>query len=138
MFATRGVFKGDKLSAQDVPLALSRAIIAIEDRHFYEHGGFYLPSLLRAAYRNFLSGSAREGGSTITQQLARMTYLSQERTIKRKVQEAVVYTLARAEALEGRHSHALFEYGLLRSRCLWGGRGRQTILREDCKGTFTE
>jgi penicillin-binding protein 1A len=90
VFATRGVFKGDKLSAQDVPLALSRAIIAIEDRHFYEHGGFYLPSLMRAAYRNVLLGAAREGGSTITQQLARMTYLSQERTIKRKVQEAVV------------------------------------------------
>jgi penicillin-binding protein 1A len=89
-FATRGVFKGEKLSAQDVPVNLSRAIIAIEDRHFYEHGGFYLPSLMRAAYRNFVSGSTREGGSTITQQLARMTYLSQDRTIKRKVQEAIV------------------------------------------------
>jgi penicillin-binding protein 1A len=90
VFATRGVFKGDKLSAQEVPANLSRAIIAIEDRHFYEHGGFYLPSLMRAAFRNFLSGSTREGGSTITQQLARMSYLSQERTIKRKVQEAIV------------------------------------------------
>ena len=90
VFASRGVFKGDKLSPEDVPLNLSRAIIAIEDRHFYEHTGFYLPSLMRAAYRNFLSGSAREGGSTITQQLARMTYLSQERTIKRKVQEAII------------------------------------------------
>jgi 1A family penicillin-binding protein len=90
VFATRGVFKGDRLAPQDVPLDLSRAIIAIEDRHFYEHGGFYLPSLLRASLRNLLSGSAREGGSTITQQLARMMYLSPERTIKRKVQEAVL------------------------------------------------
>jgi penicillin-binding protein 1A len=90
VFATRGVFKGDRLAPQDVPLDLSRAIIAIEDRHFYEHGGFYLPSLLRASFRNLLSGSAREGGSTITQQLARMMYLSPERTIKRKVQEAVL------------------------------------------------
>ena len=90
VFATRGVFKGDKLSPQDVPLNLSRAIIAIEDRHFYQHGGFYLPSMMRAAFRNFLAGSAREGGSTITQQLARMTYLSPERTIKRKVQEAIL------------------------------------------------
>jgi hypothetical protein len=65
VFATRGVFKGDKLSPEDVPLNLSRAIIAIEDRHFYEHTGFYLPSLMRAAYRNFLSGSAREGGSRL-------------------------------------------------------------------------
>ena len=89
-FATRGVFKGEKLSAQELPPTVTRAIIAIEDRHFYEHGGFYLPSLMRAAYRNFSSGSTREGGSTITQQLARMTYLSQDRTIRRKVQEAIV------------------------------------------------
>jgi penicillin-binding protein 1A len=90
VFATRGVFKGDKLSAQDVPANVSRAIIAIEDRHFYEHGGFYLPSLLRAAIRNIRAGSTREGGSTITQQLARMTYLSPERSIRRKVQEAIL------------------------------------------------
>jgi 1A family penicillin-binding protein len=90
VFATRGVFKGDKLSAQDIPANLSRGIIAIEDRHFYEHRGFYLPSMLRALVRNIRSGAAREGGSTITQQLARMTYLSPERTIKRKVQEAVL------------------------------------------------
>ena len=90
VFATRGVFKGDKLSAQDIPANLSRAIIAIEDRHFYEHRGFYLPSMLRALVRNIRSGAAREGGSTITQQLARMTYLSPERTIKRKVQEAIL------------------------------------------------
>src|SRR5262249_29948479 len=90
VFATRGIFKGDKLAAQDVLSNLSQAIIAIEDRHFYEHTGFYLPSIMRAAYRNLVSGSAREGGSTITQQLARMTYLSQERTIRRKIQEAVL------------------------------------------------
>jgi penicillin-binding protein 1A len=90
VFATRGVFKGDKLSAQDVPLDLSRAVIAIEDRHFYEHGGIYLPALLRAAFRNLVAGSAREGGSTITQQLARMMYLSPERSIKRKVQEGIL------------------------------------------------
>src|SRR5262252_8667221 len=48
VFASRGVFKGDKLSAQDIAVNLSRAITAIEDRHFYEHGGFYLPANLRA------------------------------------------------------------------------------------------
>ena len=90
VFATRGVFKGEHLAPQDVPPDLAKAIVAIEDRHFYEHGGFYLPSMLRAALRNLLAGSAREGGSTITQQLARMMYLSPERTFKRKVQEAVL------------------------------------------------
>lgn len=90
LFATRGVFKGDKLTAQDIPPNVAHAIIAIEDRHFYEHHGLYLPSMMRAAFRNFVAGGAREGGSTITQQLARMTYLSPERTIKRKVQEAIL------------------------------------------------
>jgi penicillin-binding protein 1A len=90
VFATRGVFKGERLAPQDVPAGLAKAIIAIEDRHFYEHGGFYLPSMLRAAFRNLVAGGAREGGSTISQQLARMMYLSPERTFKRKVQEAIL------------------------------------------------
>jgi penicillin-binding protein 1A len=117
VFATRGIFKGDKLAAQDVPSNLSRAIIAIEDRHFYEHSGFYLPSIMRAAYRNLLAGSAREGGSTITQQLARMTYLSQERTIRRKIQEAVLtywleHTLSKQEILTRYLNTAYFGAGV--------------------------
>jgi penicillin-binding protein 1A len=117
VFATRGVFKGDKLSAQDVPVNLSRAIVAIEDRHFYQHTGFYLPSIIRAAYRNLLSGSAREGGSTITQQLARMTYLSQERTIRRKIQEAALtcwleHTLTKQEILTRYLNTAYFGAGV--------------------------
>ena len=90
VFATRGMFKGESLTPQDLPPDLAKAIVAVEDRRFYEHGGFYLPSLLRASFRDLLSGSAREGGSTITQQLARLLYLSPERTIKRKVQEALL------------------------------------------------
>jgi penicillin-binding protein 1A len=117
VFATRGIFKGDKLAAQDVPSNLSQAIIAIEDRHFYEHTGFYLPSIMRAAYRNLVSGSAREGGSTITQQLARMTYLSQERTIRRKIQEAVLtywleHTLSKQEILTRYLNTAYFGAGV--------------------------
>ena len=89
-FASRGVFKGDKLSAQDVPTHLARAVVAIEDRHFYQHHGIYLPAVLRAGYRDLAAGSLREGASTITQQLARISYLSLDRTLKRKVQEAVL------------------------------------------------
>src|SRR6266511_2794698 len=117
VFATRGVFKGDKLSPQDIPANLSRAIIAIEDRHFYEHGGFYLPSMVRAAIRNIVFGSVREGGSTITQQLARMTYLSPERTIKRKIQEAILAmwmerTLGKEEILSRYLNTAYFGAGV--------------------------
>jgi penicillin-binding protein 1A len=137
VFATRGVFKGDKLAPPDVPLILSQAIIAIEDRHFYEHTGFYLPSLMRAAFRNFLSRSTREGGSTISQQLARMAYLSQERTIKRKVQEAVLtywieHRLTKQEILTNYLNTAYFG-GRLRRRCR-----RETLLRQGCNGTFPQ
>jgi 1A family penicillin-binding protein len=90
VFASRGVFKGANLAPADLPPQLAQAVIAIEDRHFYQHGGLYVPSILRAAWHDALDGGAREGGSTITQQLARMMYLSPERTLKRKLQEAML------------------------------------------------
>ncbi len=90
IFGTRGVFKGEKLSSAELPSNLARAIVAIEDRRFYDHPGIDLRGLLRAALRDASAGGAREGGSTITQQLVRMLYLSQERSLKRKVQEAML------------------------------------------------
>jgi penicillin-binding protein 1A len=92
VFATRGVFKGDKLTAADLPPHLAQAIVAIEDRRFYQHNGIDLWGILRAGWRNTQAGSTREGGSTITQQLARLMFLSPERTLRRKVQEAVLAT----------------------------------------------
>jgi penicillin-binding protein 1A len=90
VFATRGVFKGDKLTAADLPAHLAQAIIAIEDRRFYQHNGVDLRGILRAGWRNSQAGGTREGGSTITQQLARLMFLSPERTFRRKVQEALL------------------------------------------------
>jgi 1A family penicillin-binding protein len=89
-FATRGVFKGDRLTAQDLPPHLAQAIIAIEDRRFYQHWGVDLRGILRAGWRNSQAGGTREGGSTITQQLARLVFLSPERTFRRKTQEALL------------------------------------------------
>jgi 1A family penicillin-binding protein len=89
-FATRGVFKGDKLTAQDLPPHLAQAIIAIEDRRFYQHWGVDFRGILRAGWRNSQAGGTREGGSTITQQLARLMFLSPERTFRRKTQEALL------------------------------------------------
>jgi penicillin-binding protein 1A len=89
VFTTRGVFKGDKLSPADLPPELGQAVVAIEDRRFYQHGGIDLRGILRAGLRN-VSGGRREGASTITQQLVRMMYLTPERTLKRKVQEAML------------------------------------------------
>jgi penicillin-binding protein 1A len=90
MFATRGVFKGDKLTAADLPPHLAQAIVAIEDRRFYQHKGVDIWGILRAGWRDTQAGAAREGGSTITQQLARLMFLTPERTLRRKVQEAIL------------------------------------------------
>jgi 1A family penicillin-binding protein len=90
VFATRGIFKGEKISSSDLPPDLARAVIAVEDRRFYEHHGLDIRGIMRAALHNVVAAAAREGGSTITQQLVRMTYLSPERTFKRKVQEAML------------------------------------------------
>ncbi|MBO1076367.1 PBP1A family penicillin-binding protein [Roseomonas marmotae] len=89
-FATRGVLRGEPVSADALPQPLTDAIIAIEDRRFYSHHGIDPRGILRAVTRAVSSGRLREGASTITQQLARMTYLSQEKTLSRKVQEAML------------------------------------------------
>ena len=70
-----------------ISLQLRQAIIAAEDARFYEHGALDLKGIARAAVRNLMSASVKEGGSTITQQLAKTLFLSHERTIGRKVKE---------------------------------------------------
>lgn len=70
-----------------VPKYLQDAFIAVEDNRFYEHNGIDPKGILRAVWTNLRGGEVAEGGSTITQQLAKNAYLTQERTIKRKVQE---------------------------------------------------
>ncbi|WP_262271873.1 PBP1A family penicillin-binding protein [Microvirga yunnanensis] len=89
-FATRGVFKGTKVTAADLPPHLAQAIVAIEDRRFYSHLGVDPWGILRAAWRNWQAGGTREGGSTITQQLARLMFLSPDQNLRRKIQEAVI------------------------------------------------
>ena len=72
---------------EQIPKALQQAFVAIEDNRFYEHKGVDPHGLARALYTNIMSNEVAEGGSTITQQLAKNAYLTQERTIKRKIQE---------------------------------------------------
>jgi membrane peptidoglycan carboxypeptidase len=73
----------------DVPLDVQRAVLAAEDRTFYEHGGFSPRGIARALWNN-LKSSSTQGGSTITQQYAKNAYLSDERRIQRKVKELVL------------------------------------------------
>lgn len=70
-----------------VPKNLQNAFIAVEDARFYEHAGIDPRGILRAIFANLSDKGIAEGGSTITQQLAKNAYLTQERTMKRKVQE---------------------------------------------------
>jgi len=74
---------------QDVPLIMKEAVLAIEDDRFYEHGGVDYIGIVRAALHNMMGG-AREGASTITQQVARNFFLSSEQTFKRKIYEALL------------------------------------------------
>lgn len=70
-----------------IPKDLQNAFIAVEDARFYEHSGIDPRGILRAAWANITGGGVTEGGSTITQQLAKNAYLTPERTMKRKIQE---------------------------------------------------
>ncbi|MCT7974949.1 transglycosylase domain-containing protein [Laspinema olomoucense] len=78
----------DKLKMQDIPPPLVEAFIASEDSRFYQHGGLDYQGVLRATVANILAREVVEGGSTITQQLARMVFLTQEQTAGRKIREA--------------------------------------------------
>ena len=80
----------EKVSAGQMPMLLQRAFIAAEDRRFYLHDGIDPVGIGRAMLRNLSRGSVEEGASTITQQLARTVFLSQDRTIARKLKEALL------------------------------------------------
>lgn len=73
-----------------IPLFLQKAVVAIEDARFYEHGGIDLRGIARAVVKNVTKGKLAEGGSTITQQLVKNKHLSAEKTIDRKVQEGLL------------------------------------------------
>ena len=76
------------VSLERIPFLLRQAIVVLEDRQFYEHQGVNFRGILRAFLQNIRSGCAAQGGSTITQQLAKNIFLTNEKTISRKLVEA--------------------------------------------------
>jgi penicillin-binding protein 1A len=90
LLATRGNMHGASLSLRELPPYLPNAFIAIEDRRFFSHFGIDPIGLVRATVANALHRGVSQGGSTITQQLAKNLFLTQERTITRKLQEVVL------------------------------------------------
>jgi penicillin-binding protein 1B len=78
------------VSLDEIPTAMVRAVLAVEDRRFFDHAGVDGRALARALVVNLRSGEVRQGGSTLTQQLMKNFFLSDERTLSRKVREAVM------------------------------------------------
>jgi penicillin-binding protein 1A len=88
--ARRGDLSGAVLPLKELPSYVPKAFVAIEDRRFYEHYGIDPYGIARALIANILHGGLSQGGSTITQQLAKNLFLTQERTIHRKLQEMLL------------------------------------------------
>ena len=85
---SRGIRHNDAIPLDQFPDHLIKATLATEDRRFYEHFGIDIPGLFRAMLTNARAGGVVQGGSSISQQLAKNLFLSNERTIERKVKEA--------------------------------------------------
>lgn len=90
VLSEQGSFFGDQVRVSELPDYVPNALIAIEDHRFRSHFGVDPLSLVRAAYENFTAGRVVQGGSTITQQLAKNLFLKPERTYSRKAQELVL------------------------------------------------
>nr|WP_285848865.1 PBP1A family penicillin-binding protein [Solibacillus isronensis] len=82
--------KTDGVSIGQIPEHLIHAVIATEDQKFYKHGGINMIGIVRALTQNMMSGEIVAGGSTITQQLAKNVFLTQERTYTRKLKELIL------------------------------------------------
>jgi len=101
----RGAIIGRRLKLEEMPDYLPAAFIAMEDRNFYSHHGFDPRGLIRALWTNYRAGHTVQGGSTITQQTVKIVFLSQERTLRRKLEEltyaaALEKSLSKKEILE--------------------------------------
>jgi penicillin-binding protein 1A len=90
LLANRGDTGGAAVRLSELPPYLPKAFVAIEDRRFYSHFGIDPVGILRAIGRDILHRGGMEGGSTLTQQLAKNLFLTQERTMSRKIQEAIL------------------------------------------------
>ena len=90
LLANRGDMGGAAVHLAELPPYLPKAFVAIEDRRFYDHWGIDPIGILRALVRDATGHGGMEGGSTLTQQLAKNLFLTQERTVSRKIQEAIL------------------------------------------------
>ena len=88
--ASLGDLQGNAVHVKDLPAYLPQAVIATEDRRFYNHSGIDIIGIARAMVRNIKAGRVVQGGSTISQQAAKNLFLTPDRTFKRKYQELIL------------------------------------------------
>ncbi len=89
-FWTLGTERRIPVPLDRIPPLLVKAVVAVEDSRFYEHHGVDLKGIARALWRDIVTGSLAQGGSTITQQLSRVLFLTSEKSLTRKLREAVL------------------------------------------------
>ncbi len=139
LLATYGDVYGDWLEYNEIPQDLIEAVIATEDRRFFKHSGFDIRGLGRAMMKNIASRSVVEGGSTISQQLAKNLFLNADKTIKRKVQELLLSSwlelnFSKEEILNFYFNRVYFgggAYGIdAASRTIFGHSARKLSLNE--------
>jgi len=90
LISRRGAVTDSPVDVRQLPPHVSEAFLAIEDRRFYHHIGVDPRGIARAAWHDARAGRMQEGGSTITQQLAKLVYLSSDRTAARKLREMMI------------------------------------------------
>jgi penicillin-binding protein 1A len=105
VFARFGDVVGEPLRLAEVPAYLPEAVVSMEDRRFWHHSGIDLVGMARAAWTDLVAGRVVQGGSTVTQQVAKNLFLSNARTLRRKVQELLLtlwleYHFSKQEILE--------------------------------------
>jgi penicillin-binding protein 1A len=127
------------LPLEEIPLQFRQAVIAIEDERFYSHPGVDVRGTVRAVWRNLLARQIVEGGSTITQQLARSLFLTRRRALSRKLAEIVLAVeierrLTKDEILERYLNEVYFGHGAygvqMASRIYFGKPARDLTLAE--------
>lgn len=109
---SEGIF----VPVEEMPADLINAVVAVEDSNFWTHKGIDYLAILRAAVKDLAAGHLKEGGSTITQQLAKVTFLSPEKTLQRKLKEVILATriekdLSKSEILELYLNKVYFGHG---------------------------
>lgn len=93
LFFGKDIEKRSLISYDEIPKSMIQAVVAIEDRRFYKHHGIDFQAIARALWNDLNDDNTSQGGSTITQQLAKNIFLTREKSIERKIKEVILATL---------------------------------------------